>query len=86
MERGTSQNVSELPDEFESKEAFLALQREFAGGTSDPVRILVDGSASSPEVQAGIAALQEGLAETGDFAPNVVVTPSPNGSVVLVET
>jgi RND superfamily putative drug exporter len=85
MERGTSQNASQLPNEFESKDAFLLLQREFAGGASDPVRIVIDAPASSPEVQAGIERLQQGLAETGVFAPTVQVTPAPDGSAVVVE-
>jgi RND superfamily putative drug exporter len=85
MRRGTSQNVSELPNEFESKEAFLLLQSEFAGGTSDPVRIVVDGSADSPDVQSGIERLQDGLAASGDFAETVRVTPAPSGTAVLVE-
>ena len=39
MNRGTSQNVSTLPDGFESKAAFLTLQDKFgAGGTTDPRR------------------------------------------------
>jgi len=85
MQRGTSQNVSELPNEFESKEAFLILQREFAGGTSDPVRIVVKGEASSAEVKTGIAALERDLADSGDFAPNVRVSQAPEGHSVLVE-
>ena len=85
MKRGTSQNVSELPNEFESKEAFLLLQSEFAGGTSDPVRIVIDGDANAPEVQAGIEDLRAGLASSGDFAENVRVTPAPSGDAVLVE-
>ena len=85
MERGTSQNVSDLPNDFESKEAFLILQREFSGGASSPVRIVVQGDASSPEVQAGIERLQGGIAGSGLFAPNVQVRPSESGEVILVE-
>jgi putative drug exporter of the RND superfamily len=85
MKRGTSQNVSELPNEFESKDAFLLLQSEFAGGTSDPVRIVVDGPANSADVQAGIERLRTGLASSGDYSENVRVTPAPGGKSVLVE-
>jgi RND superfamily putative drug exporter len=85
MKRGTSQNVSELPNEFESKAAFLLLQSEFAGGTSDPVRIVVEGSADAPDVQAAIQRLQAGLASSGDFSDNVQVLPAEGGRSILVE-
>jgi RND superfamily putative drug exporter len=32
LHRGTSQNVSQLSDDFPSKQAFLTLEREFSGG------------------------------------------------------
>jgi RND superfamily putative drug exporter len=85
MQRGTSQNVSQLPDEFESKEAFLTLQREFAGGTSDPVRIVVQGEVNTPEAQAAVADLQEAIAASPDFAPTTQVTQAVDGRTLMVE-
>ena len=38
LHRGTSQNVSQLSDDFPSKQAFLTLEREFSGGMTDPAR------------------------------------------------
>jgi RND superfamily putative drug exporter len=85
MDRGTSQNVSQLPDEFESKEAFLTLQREFAGGTSDPVKVVVDGEVNAPEVQAAVGQLQEAIAGYPEFAPTTQVSQAIDGQTVLVE-
>ncbi|HKX25617.1 MAG TPA: MMPL family transporter, partial [Actinomycetota bacterium] len=62
LEQGTSQNVSQLPDEFESKQAFLTLEREFAGGVTDPARIVITGDVQSPGAQAAIGELQEAIA------------------------
>ncbi|MGH2556151.1 MAG: MMPL family transporter, partial [Actinomycetota bacterium] len=43
LNEGTSQNVSQLSDDFPSKQAFLTLEREFAGGVTDPARIVIIG-------------------------------------------
>jgi len=85
MERGTSQNVSQLPDEFESKEAFLTLQREFAGGTSDPVKIVVQGEVNAPNVQAAVAGFQEAITAHPGFSPTTQLTQSVDGRTLLVE-
>jgi putative drug exporter of the RND superfamily len=85
LEQGTSQNVSQLPDEFESKQAFLTLQREFSGGVTEPASIIVTGEIQSPDAQAAIGDLREGIAGMGTFAPQTQVTPSPDGSVVKVD-
>jgi RND superfamily putative drug exporter len=85
MQRGTSQNVSQLPDEFESKEAFLTLQREFAGGTSDPVKIVVQGEVNSPTVQSAVADLQESIAAYPEFAATTQVTQAVDGRTLLVD-
>jgi RND superfamily putative drug exporter len=85
MHRGTSQNVSDLPNDFASKGAFLILEREFSGGASSPVHIVVEGDASSSAIQAAIARLKTGLADSGEFAPTVQVQPDPAGDVTLVD-
>ena len=58
LETGTA-GISTLPDRFESKQGFELLNREFPGQTTDPVQIVVDGDASSPEVQAAVDRLKE---------------------------
>ncbi|MGH2678651.1 MAG: MMPL family transporter [Actinomycetota bacterium] len=85
LEQGTSQNVSQLPDEFESKKAFLTLEREFAGGVTDPARIMITGDVQSPETQAAIGELQEAIAQDEAFAPRTEVLPSQDGTAIEVD-
>jgi RND superfamily putative drug exporter len=85
LNQGTSQNVSQLPDEFESKQAFLTLEREFAGGVTDPARIVISGDVQSPSVRAAVRELQEAIAGAEAFAPQTRVTPSRDGSAVVVD-
>src|SRR5207249_1277649 len=58
LNRGTSQNVSQLSDDFPSKQAFLTLQREFAGGVTDPAQIVITGDVKSADVTAAIDRLR----------------------------
>src|ERR671918_245088 len=85
LNRGTSQSVSTLPDDFESKQAFLTLEREFAGGLTDPARIIVTGEVDSPEAQAAIGDLQAAVAGMDVFAPETQVIPSEDGTAVEVD-
>ena len=85
LNRGTSQNVSTLPDDFPSKQAFLTLEREFAGGVTDPARIVITGDVRSPEAQAAIGDLQASVAEMDVFAPESQVLPSADGTAVEVD-
>jgi len=85
LNRGTSQNVSTLPDDFPSKQAFLTLEREFAGGLTDPARIVITGDVRSPEAQAAIGDLQASVAEMDVFAPESQVLPSADGTAVEVD-
>jgi RND superfamily putative drug exporter len=85
LNRGTSQNVSTLPDDFPSKQAFLTLEREFAGGLTDPARIVITGHVQSPEAQAAIGDLQASVAEMDVFASESQVLPSTDGTAVEVD-
>jgi RND superfamily putative drug exporter len=85
LNQGTSQNVSQLPDEFQSKQAFLTLEREFAGGVTDPARIVITGDVESPSARAAIGELQEAISGAEAFAPQTQVTPSRDGSAVVVD-
>jgi RND superfamily putative drug exporter len=85
LNRGTSQNVSQLPDDFPSKEAFLTLEREFAGGVTDPARIVITGDVESAPAQAAIGDLQEAIAENDVFAPRTEVILSQDGTAVEVD-
>jgi RND superfamily putative drug exporter len=61
--------VSTLPDEADSKQAFLVLVREFSGGLGSPVEIVIDGEITS-SVSASIDDLQGTLAADGSFGPS----------------
>ena len=85
LHRGTSQNVSTLPDDFPSKQAFVTLQQEFSGGLTDPAKIVITGDVESSEVQAAIPQLQEGIASDPAFAPKTNVTTSKDGTAIEVD-
>jgi uncharacterized membrane protein YdfJ with MMPL/SSD domain len=60
--RSGEAGVSTLPDRLAAKQGYLALNAEFPGETTEPVKIVIDGDAASPAVQAGIERLRERLA------------------------
>jgi len=83
LHRGTSQNVSTLPDGFESKSAFITLQREFnAGGATDPVKIVITGDVNSPTTQTAITVLQGEIASDPAFAQSPPLTSAPGAVMV----
>ncbi|CAN5298531.1 MMPL family transporter [soil metagenome] len=63
--------VSTLPDEVESKQAFLILEREFSGGLGSPVEIVIDGDVT-PSVMASIRDMQDALDADPSFGPYIV--------------
>jgi putative drug exporter of the RND superfamily len=88
IEKGTSQSAASLPDDVESKQAFLVLSEDFAaGGRTDPVDVYVEGDLTSPEVQEAIAALQEGIARDPAFAPQapIVISQVGNENAIVVQ-
>ena len=66
METGFN-DVSSFPDGFETKEAFLLLEREFSFGLVSPLEIVIDGDISSPAVREGIDRLREAVRTDGAF-------------------
>src|SRR6266542_1622338 len=85
LHRGTSQNVSQLSDDFPSKQAFLTLEREFSGGQTDPTRIVITGDVSSASVQAAVAKLRQSIAQTPEFASRTNVIASKDGTAIEVD-
>jgi RND superfamily putative drug exporter len=77
MHVGTS-GASALPERFESRQGYAALQRSFPGATASPVEI-VDGSTIG---QASFEELRAQLARDPDFGPGQI-TRSPNGVALL---
>ena len=61
-----------LPDSSTAKQGLLALQRDFPSGATDPVTIVVDGSATDPATRQGLTRLRSELATDGDFAAGAV--------------
>jgi len=68
---GTS-GVSTLPDDIDSKRAFVLLEENFAGGLSEPAQVVIDGDIEAPDVQSAIDELTGTV--TGDEA---FAAPSP---------
>jgi RND superfamily putative drug exporter len=74
--------VSTLPDEAESKQAFLIMEREFSGGLGSPVEVVIDGAITASTV-ASIEDLQETMAADPSFGPSTVER-NEAGDLVLV--
>ena len=74
--------VSTLPDEAESKQAFLILEREFSGGLGSPVEIVIDGDIN-PSVTSSIEHMQATLAANPSFGPSTVQV-SEAGDLALI--
>jgi len=85
IDKGTTSSAATLPDEVDSKRAFIVLTEEFAaGGRTDPVQIYVGGELASPEVQAAIGELQAAIVAEAAFAPEAPVQPNEDGTAAVV--
>ena len=77
--------VSTFPDESRAKEGYSVLIREFGFGVNDPVEIVIDGDATSSEVQRAIQDVRTALATDAAFGPsNLVVDDSGRLALVSV--
>jgi putative drug exporter of the RND superfamily len=79
-----SSGISTLPDRFASKQGFELLNEEFPGQTTDPVLIVVDGDADSPQVQAAVRRLETELAERPMFGDPVRMDDAERTTVLTV--
>ena len=85
IDKGTTSSAATLPDEVDSKQAFLILSREFAaGGRSDPVQVYVEGDLTSLEVQASIRELEQAIAADPAFADQVQMIPNADGTAAVI--
>ena len=82
MHIGTS-GVTTLPDRFVSKQGFFALERDFAGITTDPVNIVVARGASDPAATQELEQLRATLAADPRFGP-ADVQRSADGDVAVL--
>ncbi len=85
LNRGTSQTVSQLSDDFPSKQGFITLEKEFSGGVTDPAKIVVTGDVSASATQAAIATLKQEIAQDPRFAPTTVATQSKDGTTIELD-
>ncbi len=85
LNRGTSQNVSQLPDDFPSKKAFLTLEKEFTGGLADPAKIVISGDVQNTRVTDAIASLRQKISTNGAFADQSTLTTSKDGGSIVVD-
>ena len=83
LNKGSSTNISQLPD-VPAKAAFITLEREFAGGLTDPAEIVITGDVSSADAQAGIAKLRDEIAQNPAFSSETQVATAEDGSAVRV--
>jgi len=83
LNKGSSTNISQLPD-VPAKAAFITLEREFAGGLTDPAQIVITGDVTSAEAQAGITKLQDEIAQNPAFSSATQVVTAEDGSAVEV--
>ena len=83
LNKGSSTNISQLPD-VPAKAAFITLEREFAGGLTDPAEIVITGDVTSAEAQAGITKLQDEIAQNPAFSSATQVVTAEDGTAVKV--
>jgi len=75
--------VSTLPQSFESKKGFDALAKDFSGGLSSPLEVVVDGPADDARLEAGVERLQAELSGDQFFGPSEVeVSPARNLTLI----
>jgi RND superfamily putative drug exporter len=82
MHVGTS-GVTALPDRFESKRGFAALQHSFPTATSDPVEIVVAEGAAQPAARQALTELRTRLAADPRFGRGEI-DRSAGGRVALL--
>jgi RND superfamily putative drug exporter len=85
LNKGSSTSIETFPDDVPSKAAFLTLQREFAGGLTEPAEIVVTGDVDQPGVQTAIEQLQARIADMPVFSPQTQVVPAEDGGAIRVQ-
>jgi RND superfamily putative drug exporter len=80
---GTS-GVSTLPDDIESKRAFVLLEEHFAGGLTEPAQVVIDGDISSPDVQSSIDELRATISSDTRFGPASPVEVNEEGDLAVL--
>ena len=81
MKIGTS-GVSALPERFDSRQGYAALQRSFPRATANPVEIVAEKGASDAAGRAGLSSLRSRLASDPRFGPGSIAR-APDGAALL---
>jgi RND superfamily putative drug exporter len=81
MSIGTS-GASALPDRFESRQGYAALQQSFPGATASPVQVVADNAGSNPAVSKAFDELRSRLAANPRFGPGRI-SRAPDGAEML---
>jgi putative drug exporter of the RND superfamily len=82
MTTGTS-GVSALPERFESRQGFTALERQFPQVTTEPTAIVVTEGAGRPAARRALAGLRSTLSEDSRFGPGRIERSADGETAVL---
>ncbi|MBE0428817.1 MAG: MMPL family transporter [Thermoleophilia bacterium] len=83
MNTGSS-GIATLPDRFESKRAYMALERDFSLGLITPVEIVIDGDVNGEEVQQAMSAFNERAGQDDIFYGEPQVQVNQAGDLALI--
>ncbi len=75
--------ISGIPEDLPAKQGFMILQKEFHLGFDQPAIIVVDGKATSPAVQADVAALQAKIGADPTFIGSTIVPRADKDLMVV---
>ncbi len=76
--------IRALPDSFDSKKGFLALEKDFSMGLIAPVEVVVDGDINSGEVRQAMSDLQNRVKEDPDFYGSPQVKQNEAGDLAMI--
>ena len=80
-----SAGISTLPDNLQSKQGFLILDRQFSAGDVSPAEIVIDGQVTSSRVQAAVTKLTAELKTDNRFGrPHLEAHPRQNLAILTV--
>jgi RND superfamily putative drug exporter len=82
MKTGFS-GISSLPKGVQSEQAFTVMAREFSGGMTQPVEVVVTGSVASAEVQSSLVKFRGLVRADSSFGP-ATDQMNPAGNLILV--
>ncbi len=78
-------SAAHLPDDQYAKQGWDVLDRDFSLGKANPLMIIVDGQAASPEVAQTVERLQSAMKSDGRFGPAQVAV-NEAGDLTLITT